>query len=1225
MRTTHLSLFLAALLWLGSCINEPLVEPGGGCGDGRATRVTLAVKGDSRERVQPGSRSLTPEQEGLIDNLHILVFDDAGDIITNEHFARLAIKGTGSVSFETLPGADRQIVVIANGDVNDDTNGELDAALRAVATLNDLKTLLVTIKGNGLARTDRLTMVGSTTVTINKPHAGSVPIALHFLAAKVTVSVKDNLSSPLLGITLTGWDVVNIPKQTFLYERTGDEQQDAVTGTRPGDYLTTAGKYNFEQVDAAAKSWSQSFYVFENRRGSRVDRELPTNPADRYPGMGKGDGNQRGKAWYAPPGATYMLIYGTHTPQEGQTNNIVYKIYLGENAVDDYNLFRGRHYGYNVTINGLDDINVDTNVEWGSASFSVDTSDNLLMDAHPDFRVFRIGGTAVNATTMAYATVEVLEPDGLTPCTWLTVSPLNLYRHGIKQAGNDRQQFAPGDGVGSFVRAKYTPTPTTESTLANSSFGMTRRLTRISFEQPAVYTYQNVILYAAALDVPETERRGKVKITYYKGSAGDEVAGQLTFEVSQQGAIQVSSNLYMERYEESGMLMHPGLASGLQGTEIMQWGYDNALLYAADDRYSNGNYLTANAVYNAVKPRNGMEAPVWVADNYAAYREKYPHQGERVREPSTLPLADGVYYYPALESSTPPSDYFHPVFNSSAARYCHEKNRDTDGDGVISKEETVWYLPSYADMVAIKKNPPTGLTGTYWTSTEESDAKSWAFTFPTGAMVTADKTTTYRVRCVRGTGTVIPDATIESEESDKTKINLSPGKGANGIFKITNDKDFGLPWTVTSNTPDWLQIATDGKGTKAETIKSGTGDATFYAYASTANTATSKRLAALTLTRAGMTAAITVSQNYFPALRGGNSNCYMVTPGSAVAIPVERANECIIELTGSIYNSTTETYYQLLSDTQWTASLVWESDKGLVSLSEKSGIGPLGHFKVTATNASAQGNAVVAIKNEKNEILWSWHIWVTTYDGTTTFTNNNGKQDFVFMDRALGALSATAGQLSSCGLMYQWGRKDPFPGIGQSKGSWSVTNNEDPILVYNNLGFAYAIPKEAVPNVIPNNLNNTIRKPDTYYYNKVSPCDWFVYDTSSVQNNNLWSGGTILLITAPKKSVFDPCPDGWRIPLWLSGTSPFATMDENWNWDNNGQNWDVTGGYFPASGYRYPYSGNLYTVKEASDIWTGTPDGTNGSLLYFTSGNVSPVYFGYRACGVPVRCCHDNL
>lgn len=357
---------------------------------------------------------------------------------------------------------------------------------------------------------------------------------------------------------------------------------------------------------------------------------------------------------------------------------------------------------------------------------------------------------------------------------------------------------------------------------------------------------------------------------------------------------------------------------------------------------------------------------------------------------------------------------------------------------------------------------------------------------------------------------------------------------------------------------------------------------------------------------------VEVTEKTFTTTDAGSSNCYIVHPQNAVTIPVSRANESFIAIDGS----TT----QITASTEWEAEIVWQSSPFLIYLkrSTRAGKGTAGRFTVAATDATKQGNAVVAIRNKATgNILWSWHIWVTKYDGTTRFTHNNGDRDFIFMDRALGAASTTAGELSSCGLIYQWGRKDPFPGIGQEGGSWSVSTN--PIHVYNASGVSYEITKKPVPNVLPDNLTNATRNPDTFYYNTASPYDWFVYNSSSTQNNDLWSSGNIALGTATKKSIFDPCPVGWRIPPFLNSLSPFLKMESGWSLSSNGMSWAGIGGYFPASGGRDGGSGGFYNVNTHGYYWSGAPADFGGYHLGFDSEKAG-LNSSYRSAGFPVRC-----
>jgi len=81
-----------------------------------------------------------------------------------------------------------------------------------------------------------------------------------------------------------------------------------------------------------------------------------------------------------------------------------------------------------------------------------------------------------------------------------------------------------------------------------------------------------------------------------------------------------------------------------------------------------------------------------------------------------------------------------------------------------------------------------------------------------------------------------------------------------------------------------------------------------------------------------------------------------------------------------------------------------------------------GYISFTATGV--EGNAVIAAKTSGGVVRWSWHIWCTDRPADQVYGNGAG----TMMDRNLGATSATPGEVGTLGLMYQWGRKDPFLG-----------------------------------------------------------------------------------------------------------------------------------------------------------------------------------------------------
>ncbi len=245
------------------------------------------------------------------------------------------------------------------------------------------------------------------------------------------------------------------------------------------------------------------------------------------------------------------------------------------------------------------------------------------------------------------------------------------------------------------------------------------------------------------------------------------------------------------------------------------------------------------------------------------------------------------------------------------------------------------------------------------------------------------------------------------------------------------------------------------------------------------------------------------------------SNCYMLPAGSSVDIPVSRANESTLAIDDATL-SANGTYTQISSTTNWKTSVLWESVSGLVTLSNSTGTGPAGYFTVTANSLAENsgGNAVIAIKNSSDSILWSWHIWVTDYDPNTGATDliTNEFRDYVFMDRNLGATSNLKGDIGTVGLLYQWGRKDPFP----NSSDWTETEptlygEVTSVQVSNTLG-----------------LTQSVRHPITYISNLFN---WLESDYRYLWNTQ-----------EGKKTVYDPCPQGWRVPLtYMSGGAIYYT------------------------------------------------------------------------------------
>lgn len=306
------------------------------------------------------------------------------------------------------------------------------------------------------------------------------------------------------------------------------------------------------------------------------------------------------------------------------------------------------------------------------------------------------------------------------------------------------------------------------------------------------------------------------------------------------------------------------------------------------------------------------------------------------------------------------------------------------------------------------------------------------------------------------------------------------------------------------------------------------------------------------------------------------ANSYIIAPGSgAIHIPVSRANQSILGT-------------QLSTGNAFTAELVWTDNSNKIAPNSNiksisvEGTGPTGFLVVEP--GSAEGNAVVAIKFG-GKILWSWHIWVTDYEPTPSSIGG-------FMDRNLGAIGNTPGAVNTKGLLYQWGRKDPF-----TRGTTNIIITE----VSSSAG-----------------LSLSVENPTTFYYSTKNLKDWYTHTASSNhQNDNLWNS------TTKTKTVYDPCPPGWRVPL-IGVWSGLTTSNFQWSVTNKGRTNNSFGGFYPAAGSRSNANGGLVYDGSQGYYWSASFNWSDASCLSFNDGNVgtsvSLQSVAGRANGHSVRC-----
>jgi hypothetical protein len=327
--------------------------------------------------------------------------------------------------------------------------------------------------------------------------------------------------------------------------------------------------------------------------------------------------------------------------------------------------------------------------------------------------------------------------------------------------------------------------------------------------------------------------------------------------------------------------------------------------------------------------------------------------------------------------------------------------------------------------------------------------------------------------------------------------------------------------------------------------------------------------------------------------RTPRANCYIVAPGKSVYIPLARAND-----------SDLGTQISDLTASGYTFGVVWQDMSPAntnVTFSQSATDQTFGVFKVTAAS-SYTGNAVVYVKNPSGTILWSWHIWVTSYDPNVT---NSTIGTYTFMDRNLGAVNTTPGSAFK-GLYYQWGRKDPFP----EAGSVAANSFESS---YNGSGTAITVPTFVSNTPTTNNLSNSVLYPTNFYYAGTTTSDWYA-TTVANQNNGLW--GTL-------KTVYDPCPAGWKV-MPSAAYSTFSTGTMTYTSSNYGWTHTASSTFWPLSGLLNYNAGTLLTVGSNGYSWSSAPSSASASDLGISTSSVNTSGNAYRAYGMSVRCVQDK-
>ena len=320
-----LTLLLSLLFLLSGCLAEDISDEKKEAPMG-ILRFELSADGPSRA----DTRSTV--NESTINDIHLLVYNADNVLIGHKYFT----SPTGSpVSLQMTVRAGSGYTVY--GIANTGNSGLFSSSAVATKAGLEAQTTALLSSYDDVGNSSYLLMSGSEPNVTVSTSSSTCSLSLKRLVAKVTLNVSIADGS---GITLSGYRIYGLPRKSYYIAHPLDTEED-ITDTNTsratdtclpassGDW-TESGQITLSDVT----SLNTSFYMYENRAGvessitdqkNKVKANAPATPAD---------------------SAAYVVIYGKGTGY----SSLSWKIYLGANNTNNFNMKRNWQYTYTITL-----------------------------------------------------------------------------------------------------------------------------------------------------------------------------------------------------------------------------------------------------------------------------------------------------------------------------------------------------------------------------------------------------------------------------------------------------------------------------------------------------------------------------------------------------------------------------------------------------------------------------------------------------------------------------------------------------------------------------------------------------------------------------------------------------------------------------------------------------------------------------------------------------------
>lgn len=599
-------------------------------------------------------------------DVRLYIFDSNGKLV--DHPYDIQLTPTNENSYTRKYEVDTKInIKEGTYDVYAIANTESNSLWQGVAAFDEVETKAEFVKLaltlNTIENTSkRMTLSGHAIFTASAGMPLAVDIQLSRPYAKVNFNVKSGSVNPNFKFTPTSYDIINLPTKAKMFVNT------AVASSDFRNYESRAipqsGSFEFIQLENA--------YNVVSGPAKYTDREKRVSDTDR-------------KFAYAPATSTYVVIYGegVETDENGHTIKISktnYTIHLGDFSptgnMGDYSVNRNTHYTYNVTVNGVNMIEVEAkretvDYENGAEGYVIDMTKSKQvynLDAHYETVMLRLDIT----------NLFVAEDEGLT----LSVStPIMADADKNVTVGWKEIKAAIDGGTLADFYKKYDANWVEFLPVANNAFAAYPRnkagLLDICSLMNEIYNYKNgeassitvhteqgqQYFYAIAF-VNEYFYEDK-ELTDFVNKPDREMKILQSPEVSTDGASVYSQALCAFSQKSISTMYNLSSEDNIYGIET----------------YDETGYMdiTTTAGSSATNGWANTKGFIGTGKTWATY------------------LNNGGYSY---EGQTAGNTLNNLKDKNDATYACLQRNRDLDGNGTITDDELRWYMPALEQYCA---------------------------------------------------------------------------------------------------------------------------------------------------------------------------------------------------------------------------------------------------------------------------------------------------------------------------------------------------------------------------------------------------------------------------------------------------------------------------------------------------------------------------------------------